>query len=162
KRFPSISRALLLYAGRSAGLRWASASSRSTSTGRGRWGCPSRARGRKTVPALAESLACLECLPIATLRRGLYRAGLHCTFYVAPVYLLFFLFGFDFTGKLRAAYTERPIGIIDLIDAVILGARHKSESTAGGSQNDLAFTAHRIIHELVEHDFRRRPNSQIG
>jgi hypothetical protein len=73
-----------------------------------------------------------------------------------------FLFGFDFTGELRAAHTKRPIGRIELVGAVILGARDKSESTAGRLHNDLAFITDGIIHELVEHHLRPRPNRQIG
>jgi hypothetical protein len=94
----------------------------------------------------------MECALLATQRRGLNRARLYCTLYVAARYLLFLPFGFDFTGKCRAAHAERPIGSIELIGAVILGARYKSERAAARLNNDLAFIAHRIIHELVEYD----------
>jgi hypothetical protein len=95
---------------------------------------------------------------LLALARDLYRARLNFTFHVAAPYWPFLLFGFDFTGKRRAAHTKRPIGRIDLVSAVILSAGHKSESTAGRLHNDLAFIADRIIHELVEHHLRRRPD----
>jgi hypothetical protein len=53
-------------------------------------------------------LACREGLLLATKRRRLNRARLHCTLYVAARYLLllFLPFGFDFAGKCRAAHTK--------------------------------------------------------
>jgi hypothetical protein len=43
-------------------------------------------RRDKHIPCLTETLACLECLLIASLRPGRNRARYHFTFYIAPVY----------------------------------------------------------------------------
>jgi hypothetical protein len=78
--FLQYARTLLLYAGRGTGLRWAPASSRSTATRRpSGWGWPCRARNRYIFPCETESLACMDCAPIATQRRGLNLARLYRT-----------------------------------------------------------------------------------
>ena len=75
---------------------------------------------------------------------------------------LFLAFRVNHNFHLCAAHAKRTIRSVDLISAVVLRARNKSECATCRLQNHTARRTRPIVYELVEQDLGGRSNSQIG
>jgi hypothetical protein len=85
-------------------------------------------------------------------RRKFTLALVHANAYVALPSFFWFSWVSDLNSNDCTAHAKRPKRSFELVGAVVLFARNKSECTAGRLHNNLARRTRRIVNELVEQD----------